>query len=142
MEVNIQLDNALKGLEVKNTEFLAAVEFATTQTGLDAVTVMKNQIKGAHKRGTPTPSKPNSPPTNITGNLRRSISSNVKRGFGLSYTATVGPTMIYSRALELGMGKNNVKYPFVLPTATIMLTTGRARATYVSALRYALSKST
>lgn len=140
MEVKVNVRDALKGLDVKNVNALAAIEFATTQVGFEAVAVMKNQIQGAHKRGTPTPSKPNTPPTNVTGNLRRSISSNVKRGFGLSYTATVGPTMIYSRALEMGMGKSGVKYPFVLPTARIMLTTGRARATYVSALRYALSK--
>jgi hypothetical protein len=140
MEVNIELGNTLKDLDVKNLNILTAIEFATTQTGLDAVTVMKSLITGAHKKGTPTPSSPGQPPTNITGNLRRSISSSVKRGFGLSYIATVGPTMIYSRALELGMGDDNVKYPFVLPTATIMLTTGRARTTYVSALRYALSK--
>ena len=140
MEVNIKVDGTLKGLDVKNVDFLAAVEFATTQTGLDAVTVMRSLITGGHKRGTPTPSKPGQPPTNVTGTLRRYISSNVRRGFGLSYIATVGSTAIYSRNLELGMGKNNVKYPFILPTATIMLTTGRARATYVRALQYALSK--
>lgn len=140
MNVKINVTDAIKGLEVKNLNINTAAEFATTQVGLDAVTVMKSLIVGSHKRGTPTPSRPNSPPTNITGNLRRSISSSTKQGFGASYIATVGPTMIYSRALELGMGKNNVKYPFVLPTAKIMLTTGRARATYVNALRYALSK--
>jgi hypothetical protein len=140
MDVKVNVKDALKGLDVKNLNVLTAVEFATQQTGLDAVTVMKSLITGGHKMGTPTPSKPNSPPTNVTGNLRRSISSSTKRGFGLSYIATVGPAMIYSRALELGMGNNNTKYPFVLPTAKIMLTTGRARATYVNALRYALSK--
>ena len=140
MNVNVNVSDAIKGLDIKNANFLTAVEFATTQVGLEAVSVMKSQIKGAHKRGTPTPSRPNTPPTNITGNLRRSISSSTKRGFGLSYIATVGPGMIYSRALELGMGKNNVKYPFVLPTAKIMITGGRARAIYVNALRYAVSK--
>jgi hypothetical protein len=140
MNVKVNVQDALKGLDVKNVDFLEAIEYATTQTGLDAVTVMKSLIVGGHKMGTPTPSRPGQPPTNVTGNLRRSISSNVQQGFGLSYTATVGPGMIYSRSLELGMGKNNVKYPFVFPTATIMLTTGRARATYVRALRYALSK--
>jgi len=140
MEVNIKLDATLKGLDTKNKDFLAAIEFATTQTGLDAASVMRSLIVGGHKKGTPTPSRPGQPPTNVTGTLRRYISSNVKQGFGLSYIATVGSTVHYSRNLELGMGKNNVKYPFILPTARIMLTTGRARATYVRALRYALSK--
>jgi len=140
MEVKINIQDSLKGLDIKNAQFLDAIEFATAQTGLDAVTVMKSLITGRHKMGTPTPSKPGQPPTNVTGNLRRSITSSVRRGFGASYIATVGPTMIYSRALELGMGKNNIKYPFVLPTGRLMLTTGRARATYVNALRYALSK--
>lgn len=140
MDVKINVRDALKGLDIKNADFEAAIESATEQTGLDAVAIMKSLIVGGHKKGTPTPSRPGQPPTNVTGNLRQSISSNVKRGFGLSYIATVGPGMIYSRPLELGMGKNNVKYPFVAPTAKIMLTTGRARMTYVNALRYALSK--
>jgi hypothetical protein len=139
MNVKVNVSDALKGLDAKNADFLRAINFATTQVGYEAVAVMKNQIQGAHKSGTPTPSAPNTPPTNITGNLRRSITSTSRRGFGLTYIATVGPGMVYSRALELGMGKNNVKYPFVLPTAKIMINTGRARATYVSALRYALS---
>ena len=140
MDVKVNVRDALKGLDVKNADFLTAIEFATIQTGLDAATVMKSLIVGGHKMGTPTPSKPGQPPTNVTGTLKKYISSNVKRGFGLSYIAIVGSTAVYSKNLELGMGKNNVKYPFILPTARIMLTTGRARATYVRALRYALSK--
>lgn len=140
VDVSIDVSQTLKGLDFTWKKLDNSVEFATEQVGMAAVAVMKSLIQGRHKAGTPTPSAQGSPPTNITGNLRRSISSNVKRGFGLSYTATVGPTMIYSRALELGMGKNNVKYPFVLPAARIMLLTGRARVTYVNALRFALSK--
>jgi hypothetical protein len=58
-------------------------------------------------------------PNVISGSLRRSIHTEVRRiGFG-DYVATVSPTMIYARAVELGnrRWKSGVKYPYLIPAA-------------------------
>jgi len=58
-------------------------------------------------------------PNVISGSLRRSIHTEVKRqGFG-DYVATVSPTMIYARSVELGnpRWKSGVKYPYLIPAA-------------------------
>jgi hypothetical protein len=58
-------------------------------------------------------------PNVISGSLRRSIHTEVRRiGFG-DYIATVSPTMIYARAVELGnpRWKGGVKYPYLIPAA-------------------------
>lgn len=58
--------------------------------------------------------KPDGPPVNRTGNLRRSIKPmKFRLGFG-SYGAIVGPTVIYGRILELGFPNGN-KYPYMKP---------------------------
>jgi hypothetical protein len=56
-------------------------------------------------------------PNVVSGDLRRSIRVKMRRqGFG-SYSATVGPSMVYGRAVELGnpMWKSGVKYPYLVP---------------------------
>jgi len=58
-------------------------------------------------------------PNVISGALRRSITTTVRReGFG-DYTASVYPTMVYARAVELGnkRWKQDVKYPYLMPAA-------------------------
>ena len=68
---------------------------------------------------------PGQPPKNRTGNLRRSIRGVKYRvGFG-TYGATVGPTIIYARQVELGGGinsrtgrpiwPNGVNFPYLKP---------------------------
>jgi len=60
----------------------------------------KHEIKGKRAKGEKATA--GEPPKNRTGNLRRSITSVKKReGFGM-YSAEVGPTMKYSRAVEEG----------------------------------------
>jgi len=64
------------------------------------------------------------PPMNRTGNLRRSIKSRkVRQGFGV-YRAEIGPTAVYSRAVEMGgeyaprswRGTSAMRgFPYVLP---------------------------
>jgi hypothetical protein len=58
-------------------------------------------------------------PNVISGSLRRSITTTIRReGFG-DYVATVMPTMVYARAVELGnpRWKSGVKYPYLIPAA-------------------------
>lgn len=57
------------------------------------------------------------PPMNRTGNLRRSITGE-KSSLGFAhYYAVVGPTMVYSRRVELGGGKwkSGTKFPYMQP---------------------------
>ena len=45
---------------------------------------------------------PGEPPKNRTGNLRRSIRGKKEREGFATYTAVVGPTIIYGRSVEVG----------------------------------------
>lgn len=67
------------------------------------IQLSKEQIQG--RRGKGEKAVAGQPPKNRTGNLRRSIRGEKKqrkKGFGTEYTALVGPTIIYGRAVELG----------------------------------------
>lgn len=57
-----------------------------------------------------------SPPNLRTGELSRSIYTTVRHESG-SYVATVFPTVVYARSLELGnpKWKSGVKYPYLVP---------------------------
>jgi hypothetical protein len=62
-------------------------------------------------------------PNRRTGNLANSFQREIREGFG-DYSASVFPTAVYSRVLELGGGTNwrgepwgsEVKYPYMSPT--------------------------
>lgn len=63
-----------------------------------------------------TPAVNGAPPQNMTGNLRRSITSTKasKTGFG-EYTAEARAGMIYARSLELGKQGSSITHPFMNP---------------------------
>ena len=64
------------------------------------IQLSKEEIKGRRPEGQKATA--GAPPMNRTGNLRRSITGQKRTvGFG-KYTAIVGPTIIYGRAVELG----------------------------------------
>ena len=64
---------------------------------------------------------PGEPPKNRTGNLRRSIRGEKAREGFASYTAVVGPTIIYGRSVEVGgkyappTWRHNEKFPYMEP---------------------------
>ena len=67
---------------------------------LTLIQLSKEQIEGRRTKGEKATS--GIPPMNRTGNLRRSIrGEKFRKGFA-SYSAIVGPTIIYGRAVELG----------------------------------------
>jgi hypothetical protein len=67
---------------------------------LTLIQLSKEQIEGRRPKGEKATS--GQPPMNRTGNLRRSIrGEKFRKGFA-SYSAIVGPTIIYGRAVELG----------------------------------------
>lgn len=80
---------------------------------------MKQKLtaNGRHKKGTPTPSAPGTPPAIVTGVLRRSVkTSPVQQGFK-GYQITIGPTTVYARVQELGGGPRKLPArPYVQPT--------------------------
>lgn len=86
-------------------------EMMTTLIGL-----AQQEIKGQRPKGQVATS--GQPPMNRTGNLRRSIRGEKKREGFASYSAIVGPTIIYGRAVELGGAPtwhNNQHFPYMKP---------------------------
>lgn len=128
------------GLKKKQDAVDARMYAAAKLMGAEATRTIKLQIKGAHKRGTQTPSQIGSPPTNISGNLRRSVTFNTTRvGYG-SYKIVAEPTMIYARQVELGGGRwtNGANYPYVAPAAKLLQRNGRLIAIYRRAIENGL----
>jgi hypothetical protein len=75
-------------------------------------------------------------PNTVTGNLKRSIKTTYRVGFGV-YTAEVGPTMIYARQVEKGGGKwpAGVKYPYLEPAALSLLRSGKLTRIFTTAVK-------
>jgi hypothetical protein len=138
MEINVNAIKALAAFNVMDNKVTDAMQKATLEVGLVATTEMKRQIKGGHPYGTPrpNPAPPERTPMNVTGNLRRQIRAVPNRGFR-GYSVMVGSFAVYARQLEQGGGKwkSGVRYPFIKPTARIMMQGNRARNIYLNALR-------
>ncbi len=85
----------------------------------------------SHARRTPTPSPPGGPPAIITGTLRRSVITNPPVGGGGLWSASGGPTIVYSRIQELGgrAGRNHASVlpprPYVRPAIRQLRASGR-----------------
>ena len=59
----------------------------------------------------------------------------VKIGFGNGYVAEVGASMVYARAVELGLPewKSGVKYPYLAPAAESLKQSGKLNRTFTGA---------
>ena len=79
------------------------------------IQLAKEQIKGKRQPGEKAES--GKPPMNRTGNLRRSIKGERAREGFATYSAMIGPTIIYSRRVELGGGNwpTGTKFPYMKP---------------------------
>ena len=75
-------------------------------------------------------------PNTVTGNLKRSIKTTFVVGLG-TYTAEVGPTMIYARQVEKGGGNwpSGVKYPYLEPAALMLLKNGTLTRIFATAVK-------
>lgn len=75
-------------------------------------------------------------PNVITGNLRRSINTTVRYGFG-TYIAIVGASMEYARAVEKGSPrwKSGVKYPYLEPAALSLIRSGQIQRIFVGSIK-------
>lgn len=83
------------------------------------IQLAQEEIRGQRPKGQKAVT--GEPPMNRTGNLRRSIRGEKnKEGFA-HYTAEVGPTMVYGRAVELGgqygpkTWRNGENFPYMKP---------------------------
>ena len=117
-EVKVSTAATIRALTTGTEKWEKAAVYALGQVALAVERQAKlNAVEGGtHKRGTKTPATPGSGPARITGALQRSIHTEIRKGFG-TYEASVGPTMIYSRAVELGSPRwpSGVKYPYMIP---------------------------
>ena len=95
----------------------------------------KNANTGTHPRGQGHIPGTGPGPNVMTGNLRRSIYSQTKIGFGSSYIAEVGASMVYARAVEMGLPewKSGVKYPYLAPAAESLKQSGKLSRTFIGA---------
>lgn len=112
--------------------------------------VRKYKIRTSAKTGNPWiqtfPPKHIGPsgggPNVVTGALKRSIRTDIVRGFGnYAAVAKVGPTVEYARTVELG-GKNwgGVKYPYLEPAARTLIMNGTLNRIFVGAVKREIAK--
>ena len=115
----------LDGFEAMLAE-LEAVAIRVVDATPDALGKAAHYLEGqikielsrtSHPPGTPTPSPPGSPPSLITGNLRRSIQVEGPQPTGpASWTASVGAESVYARVQELGGGPSRLpSRPYMAP---------------------------
>jgi hypothetical protein len=92
-----------------------------------------NANTGVHKRGQGHIPGTGPGPNVVTGTLRRSITTEIRYGFG-NYVATVGPTVEYARAVELGSSrwKSGVRYPFLVPAVGYLVGSGKLNSIFTS----------
>jgi hypothetical protein len=128
------LDDVLRDLGHTAQQVDFAAKFAIGITGAAVERQAKlNANTGTHKVGEPRISGGIGPNV-VTGNLRRSIFSRTRIGFG-TYIAEVGATMEYARQVEQGGGrwKSGVKYPYIAPAAEKLRDNGTLSRTFAGA---------
>jgi hypothetical protein len=128
------LADVLRDVKYTEQQVDLAARFAIGITGAAVERQGKINANGpAHARGTPRIPGGIGPNT-ITGNLKRSIFSRTRIGFG-TYIAEVGATMEYARQVEQGGGrwKSGVKYPYIAPAAEKLRDNGTLSRTFAGA---------
>ena len=130
------LSQVMNGLTVFEKNIMEAGEFAIAQAGFALEReAKKNANTGTHARGEGHLSGTGPGPNVVTGTLRRSITTEVRYGFG-SYIATVGPTVEYARAVELGHPKwRGKRYPYLIPAAGKLIGDGTLSRVFNNAFR-------
>jgi hypothetical protein len=97
--ITSNLNQVRKAVEKKQLKLDANIIAARDEMMATLIKYSKEQIKGRRPQG--EKATPGQPPMNRTGNLRRSIKGEKFRlGFG-SYSAIVGPTIVYGRSVEV-----------------------------------------
>ena len=111
----VGVDAFLAGLKKVSAQADAASKTIVSKGGLLVTREAQANFEGSHKRGEPHVggAKPNV----VTGALRRSIRPDPVRPLGrFEYGTTVGPRLIYGRAVELGYQTRRA-FPYFMPAA-------------------------
>lgn len=110
----------IAAIKERGDKIEAAAVYGLSQVAFAVESEAKKNFGPPHARGMGHQPWGGRGPNVVTGALRRSIRTELKarQGFG-SYEAKVFPTMIYSRAVELGnpKWKSGAKYPYLSPAA-------------------------
>lgn len=116
-------------LKAKLRQILGRVEATTPEAMMRAGFVVQREAQRllaltSHPAGTPTPSAPGSPPSLVSGALRRSITVEPPIRSGEGWSILVGPTIVYGRIQELGGSSNGHNYlpprPYMAPAWLIL----------------------
>jgi phage gpG-like protein len=129
------LSQVMAGMDKLEQNMESAAEYAIAMAGLAVERQAKiNANTGTHKRGEGHIPGTGPGPNVVTGNLRRSIRTDVRYGFG-NYIAVVGAYAEYARAVELGSSrwKSGVKYPYLGPAADTLRKNGVLNRTFTQA---------
>ena len=135
------LSQVMNGLTTFERDIMNAAEYAIGQAGFALEREAKiNANTGEHKRGEGHIPGTGPGPNVVTGTLRRSITTEVRYGFG-AYIATVGPTVEYARAVELGNPKwGGKRYPYLIPAAGKLIGNGTLDRVFTNAFRSKLRR--
>lgn len=124
IEINLTTQNlsqVLGALTQQADKYEQAVAYGISQVAFAFEREAKKNFSGTRRRVAghiePRYHVGGDKPNVITGNLRRSINTKIVRGFDGSYKATVGPSMVYARAVEKGLPdwKRGRGYPYIEP---------------------------
>jgi hypothetical protein len=127
------LAQVLAGIEATEEQIDFAAKFAISMAGYEVERLAKKNANGpTHKKGTAR--IPTVGPNTITGNLKRSIYSQTRIGFG-TYISEVGASMEYARQVELGGGNwpSGVSYPYLTPAVESLKNSGKLSRTFTMA---------
>jgi len=129
------LDDVLRAIGNLGSNVEQGAKIGIGRAGLAVERQAKlNANTGTHKKGQPRSGGPG--PNVVTGNLRRSINTSVRYGFG-TYIAIVGASMVYARAVEKGSPtwKSGVKYPYLEPAALSLIRSGQIQRIFVGSIK-------
>jgi len=129
------LDDVLRAIGNVGSDVERGAKIGIGRAGLAVERQAKlNANTGTHKKGQPRSGGPG--PNVVTGNLRRSINTSVRYGFG-TYIAIVGASMEYARAVEKGSPrwKSGVKYPYLEPAALSLIRSGQIQRIFVGSIK-------
>ena len=131
------LAQVLAGIEATEEQIDYAAKYAISMAGYEVERQAKKNANGPTRKrikGKLPPRIPTVGPNTITGNLKRSIYSTTRIGFG-SYISEVGASMEYARVVELGGGNwpSGVKYPYLTPAVESLKNSGKLTRTFTMA---------